>query len=148
MTTIAYKKIGKGGVIACDCQGSDDGRKTRAKIKAQVFNQKVYIVMGSLAIGLRMVQWILNPDGKDCPLDDTDVETAVVEMSLKTGKAQVWEGSVPMPVEDKLYVKGSGGTIALGAMEAGASPAKAVAIAAKWDEGTGMGVQEFTSSRK
>lgn len=150
MTTIAYKRIGKGAMLACDSQSSDDGLLYKAKSKAQVVGDKVYIICGTLGIGLAMIKWIESGSSDDCPiagLSDDD-STEIFEMDLITGKAQLWEASpVPLPIEDKMAAKGTGAGLAIGAMAMGATPTEAITVASKWDEATGMGVQTFKTRR-
>lgn len=106
-----------------------------------------YVVVGCLAFGLKMIQWIMGTREDESPLSDHD-ETAVVAMDLRTGECVVWEApGVPIPIEDKLFAAGSGGPIALGALAMGASAEEAIKAAAAWDDGTGFGVQVVKSKK-
>jgi hypothetical protein len=139
MTTVAYSK----GEIACDKQASDSGMIGRASYKAQVIGNSVYICAGTLTRGRKFVQW-LTEAAEDTPAPPLK-GTQVIEMSLKTGKAVLWEDDIPQPIEEQYYAWGSGSHLAVGAMAFGATPAQAVSVATKHDEGTGGGVQVFTS---
>ncbi len=73
-------------------------------------------------------------------------DTVVVEFCKKTGKAQMWESRhIPLACKGR-YVAGSGGQIALGALEMGATPEEAIRAASKYDAYTGNGVQIWTKS--
>jgi ATP-dependent protease HslVU (ClpYQ) peptidase subunit len=106
--------------------------------KYVVTRDKVYAVSGTLVTGLRFIEWLKGDREKTGPrLKDT----VVVEFDRKTGQAQMWESRhVPLPCKD-VYVTGSGGQIALGALAAGADEKEAIQIASKYDAYTGNGVK-------
>lgn len=140
MTTIAYKD----GVLACDKQATNNGTRLRAAVKLQVRRNYAYAISGHLAAGLAAVDCIERGESNERP----EGKYVVLQMDLQTGKAWEWEDTGnPMPVEDRLWVTGSGGDIALGAMAYGATPEEAVKIAAAWDTDTGFGVQVVRSER-
>lgn len=138
VTTIAYKD----GVLACDKQAVDDGSKVKATGKLIVTKTHAYAVTGHYAYGLAFIRAGLD-------LDERELEKAdVVAMDLRTGKAVVYEPpGTPIPIEERMYAKGSGAQLALGALAMGASPANAVRIASRYDPDTGMGVQVVHSDR-
>jgi hypothetical protein len=62
--------------------------------------------------------------------DEKDWEAIVATK----GGAEVWDAALrPVPVTDKFYAIGSGATLAIGAMEAGATAREAAAIACRRD---------------
>jgi len=140
MTTIAYRK----GILATDKQATDNGTISKAACKATVIDGRVYAITGTLVRGLKFIDWLQSDREEDAPKLKS---TVVVEMDMKTGKARFWEADFPIPVEDSFYAWGSGRDVALGAMEWGADPQNAVLCAARWDDGTGKGVQYFESQR-
>lgn len=142
MTTIVYK----GGVAACDSQSTHEHLVCDGRDKAVKANGKVYLIAGSLVLGHQFVKWVSGDRAGECPITpDSTIE--VLEMDLKNGKARTWEGSVPLPIREKMYVMGSGCHLALGAMAAGASPSDAVKIACQFDTGSSGRVQVFRSEK-
>ena len=138
MTTIAYRR----GVVATDKQTTSNGTISRGRCKAMLFDDAVYCITGTLVRGIKFIKWLRSEQTDNAPKLKS---TVVLEMSMKTGKACLWEDSVPLPIEDSIWAAGSGGDLALGAMAQGASPEEAVRIATRYDDGTGKGVQIFSS---
>lgn len=142
MTTIAYKS----GVLACDKQASDNGTVAKAACKMVRRRDYVYAVAGTLADGLRFIDYLENDPEAEAPELS---KTTVVRMSRTTGHVDVFEEcDYPVPVEDVMYAWGSGADLAIGAMAHGATPREAVLIASKWDSGSGLGVQVAEAKRR
>ena len=134
MTTIAYKQ----GIVACDKQATDGCTVTGGSFKMVKGEASTYVITGTLTRGVRFTNWLEGgQEGKAPKLKDT----IVFEMDNTTGKAQVWEDKVPLPIEDTYWAHGSGGEVALGAMYMGASVEEAIRAATKHDTYTGKGVQ-------
>ena len=138
MTTIALKD----GVLACDKQGTNYGTISTCAAKMVHSDSSVYCFCGTLTTGLKFINWLLDEQRGKAP---SIRKTCVVEMDKKTGAAYVWEDNIPIKIEDSVFATGSGGDVALGAMEAGATPEEAIKIATKWDTHTGKGVQVVVS---
>lgn len=143
MTTIAYKQ----GVVACDKQATNNGVVSRGSYKATTSpdGKTIYFITGTLTRGLKFVEWLVNGGREQEDEAPKLKKTVVLELDMKTGKAQLWEDDIPLPIEDRIAAFGSGGDIALGAMASGASPQEAVNISSRWDDGTGLGVQVYIS---
>lgn len=114
--------------------------RIRTACKLVVTDDFAYAITGGLAEGLAFIN-------RGLDLDELKLKsTTVLAMDLRTGKCVAYEEpGFPIPIEDKMYVAGSGGDIALGAMAFGASPEEAVKIASEWDVDTGLGVQVVLS---
>ena len=138
MTTIAWKQ----GVLVADKQATGDGELMHTCTK--MYKRKGYAMgfAGVLHEGLQFIDWYEKKEGK-CPLKKTEG----LVMNLTTGQCTHWEakGKIGVPVEDDCTAIGSGSALAIGAMEAGASALRAVAIAAKRDPSTGKGIQVIES---
>lgn len=137
MTTIAWKR----GILAADKKTTDGDL---AHICTKMYRKKGYAIAfaGILQEGLEFLEWFDKKEGK-CPLKKTDC----LIMNLITGQCLHWEakGKIAVPVEDECTAIGSGGAIAIGAMEAGATPQEAVRIASRRDPSTGYGVHVIFS---
>lgn len=139
MTTIVWKP----GVLATDKRITDDNLVFgNGAIKAVETEDKVYAITGTITRGLRFVNYLRkNKKGNPPRLKDA----VVVEFDKRSGRAQMWESRhTPLPCKD-FYVAGSGGQIALGALEMGATPEEAIRVASKYDAYTGNGVQVWRS---
>lgn len=137
MTTIAWKS----GVMVADKKATDGDL---AHTCTKIYRKKGYAigVAGILQEGLAFVEWFDKKQGKP-PLKKTDC----LVMNLTTGTCTHWEAKcrVGVPVEDSCTAIGTGGALAIGAMEAGATPQEAVEIASKRDPSTGLGLQTIKS---
>jgi ATP-dependent protease HslVU (ClpYQ) peptidase subunit len=91
-------------------------------------------VAGDMQHCLKFIEWRKNPDTKP-----TMAEPEFEALELTSCGQLLWWGAelVALPIDGDTYAIGSGGPVALGAMEMGASLQKAIAIAAKWDCKTG-----------
>ena len=97
---------------------------------------------GNIEQALRFMEWRRSPDTKPC--FDGGFQCEVIELSACG--ALTWWGAemVGIKIENDHYAIGSGSQFALGAMAMGASPAKAIKIAARWDGATGSEIQTMT----
>jgi len=140
MTTIAWKP----GVMVAD-KKTTDGDLAHSCTK--IYRRKGYAIgfSGYLQEGLQFCDWFHKREGK-CPLKKTDA----LVMNLTTGGCVHWEAKakIGIPVEDPCTAIGSGAGLAIGAMEAGATPQQAVKIAAKRDPATGFGIQTVYSKKR
>jgi 20S proteasome alpha/beta subunit len=140
MTTIAYKN----GVLATDTKASDGDLAALCTSKVYETADEVYAIAGTLSRGLKFVDWLLGGEEGEAPKMKG---VTVVCMSKKDRTVTIYEETdYPMVVEDTMYAWGSGSHLAIGAMAHGATPKEAVAIANKWDNGSGLGVQVFRSN--
>ena len=142
MTTIAYKDF----ILACDSQVTYGNQKAKGSYKAIVTDDKVYAITGSVTRGLRFIEDLVSHTK---PEERTKLkDTVVIEFDKKTGIMQSWESRhIALPLEQKFWADGSGGLIAMGAMEVGASAEEAVRAASKHDCYTGYRVQVFVSDK-
>jgi hypothetical protein len=101
-------------------------------------NGSIIGVAGSFQHALKFIEWRKNLDNKPTMGED-DFEA--LELTAN-GKLFLWQSElIAMPIDGDCYAIGSGGGIALGALEMGASPKKAIALAAKYDNKTGSAAQ-------
>lgn len=94
--------------------------------------------------GLVLLRWLAGPRKAPpkWPSDFSQDEVFLLELSAE-GLA-VWNGwGIRMAIHDPFYSIGSGCLAAMAAMHAGATPEKAVHIAAEFDEGTAAPVHVF-----
>lgn len=100
---------------------------------------------GNLEAALQFVEWRRTPDTKP---EFAENSFEALELSAN-GSLTYWASQlVAMAVEDEFYAIGSGASLALGAMAMGASPKRAIAVAAMYDSGTGPDVQTLTLAGK
>jgi hypothetical protein len=106
---------------------------------------KIHRIKGSLYGGcgnweqlLRMFEWFKHPDQR--PEFRFQPEFEIIQLSPE-GLFLWGPEMIAMPIEQAFYATGSGGQYAMGALECGADLKSAVQIAAKYDSGTGHGVQ-------
>lgn len=101
---------------------------------------------GSLEASLQFVEWRRTPDTKPEFGENSSFEA--LELSAD-GRLTYWASQlVAMAIEDDFYAIGSGASLALGAMAMGASPKRAISVAALYDSGTGSDVQTLTLAGK
>ena len=133
MTTIAANR----SVMAGDSQATDGtGRKSTC---TKIFSKQGCLIgfCGALSDGLRFKEAWPEVEGLDV---DEGFEALVL---APTGLHHYESSMVRMLIEDDFYAIGSGGDLARAAMYAGASPQKAVRIAAKLDVYTGGAVKSI-----
>lgn len=133
MTTIATD----GRSMAGDGQREHRGTvimRNAVKIR-RLSDGRIVGTAGDVAFGMAMVDWLEN--GGDVPTFPSDSDGGIVLLLNPGGSASIFDKyGKEMPVELPCAI-GSGMDLAIGAMEAGASPRDAVAIAARRDGGTG-----------
>ncbi len=126
MTIIAYRD----GVLAADSCVTD-GFVTRG-MKLHRKSGHIIGFCGDVAQALVFVDWFFNQKKNRRP--DLASEAGWEAIVLNKDGATTWDRSLrPIPIDDQFYAIGSGASLAMGAMEYGASAAEAVAIACKRD---------------
>lgn len=138
--------------IVCDRRGMAADKRISGVGSAVFKTAKLYRVRGSI-IGfcgnpeqaLQFIEWRRNPDAKP-----TFTEPSFEAIELTAAGELLWWGveMVAIPIEDECYAIGSGAAYALGAMAMGASPRRAVQVAAQYDSATGAEVQLMTLGGK
>ena len=123
MTTIACNHE----MMAADSQVTDGNIKEKC-IKIFKVNGDIIGIAGSYSEGLAFVRWWSDKEKEKPSFSETE---AIV---LKPdGTIERWDGAFyPMAVKGFQAI-GSGSNFALGAMEMGADPKKAVQVACKYD---------------
>lgn len=99
-------------------------------------------VAGNVEQALRFVEWRRTPESKPTFAEASSIEV----LELTADGRLLWWGAemVGVPIENEFYAIGTGAMAAMGAMSMGASPKRAVAVAALWDAATGPDVQVMT----
>lgn len=149
MTTCVFSKPDK--VVAADSQGTDSaGHKWRVNKIERITRGRTFLGSGHSRTIEQAKLWASKCDKSGRPfspkqepdwgyfLDDPEDRDFQVIVIDKDGE-RVWlldSELTPMEVQGEFFAVGSGAAYALGALEAGASPAQAVAIAAKYDQFT------------
>lgn len=137
MTTVAFKD----GVMACDSQMSGNfiSLTKRKVIKG---NKSIVGFCGDAISGYSGALYLCG-DEQDRPITTRDDDVLFM----------IWDGSRlfladnefrSIPVDDKFHAIGSGGAIAMAAMELGCSAPEAVKMAIKYDEYSGGRVLQYT----
>jgi hypothetical protein len=102
--------------------------------KIQRIRGSLYGGAGNVEQILKMFEWFKNPDMK--PDWKFGVEFEILQLNAEG--LFLWGGEmIAMPLDLPHYAIGSGGQLALGALECGAPPAEAIRIAHKFDPYTG-----------
>lgn len=100
---------------------------------------------GNLEAALQFVEWRRVPDAKP---EFAENSFEALELSAD-GRLTYWATQLTaIDIEDEFYAIGSGASLALGAMAMGASPKRAITVAALYDSGTGSDVQTLTLAGK
>lgn len=147
MTTIAWDGL----TLAADrCRLN--GRDTRQEIcKLWMAGEFVFAIAGDLCDGPVIREWLLHgARWKDRPeMVDQQNPTVGLAVRRRDGAIFLIEGRRSMLVElpGGPTANGSGATYALAAMACGKSAVEAVEIAARFDAGTGFGVDSWTYGR-
>lgn len=103
-------------------------------------------IAGNVEQALRFIDWRRNSGAQPQFVEQPNIE--VIELT-SDGKLFYWGAEmIGIPIEGSCYAIGSGASLALGAMEMGATPKQAIQIAAKWDATTGSDVQTLTLAGK
>lgn len=137
MTTLAYDSKS----IACDSQLTAEDRRLRQKKWLKLPDGTLLVYAGAAAEFQAFVRWLLH-DGRQSEFPKAENLTVVIVHPCGTVEV-IDEDNCSLDTTDKLFVAGSGGPIALGAMAAGLSAKEAVQIAAKYDTGTNPDVDVF-----
>ena len=140
MSTIAYKD----GIIARDSRRLDNGQIVSDKADKLYIMDNVYFFLCGCVCDY---QFLIDAYfGKTLNKDIAIEAVALVVDGLDLYEANVFEGritKVPL-MKDEICAYGTGGNIALGAMESGKSAVEAVEIAKLRDSRTGGEVRTFT----
>jgi ATP-dependent protease HslVU (ClpYQ) peptidase subunit len=129
--------------MVADGQRAHQGTITNLKAtKVRRLNDgSLFGTTGSVTFGCRMVEW-LNDGGELPVLKEPD--DGFIALLLKPSGGLFLMGQDGHPSEIQApYAVGSGMDIAIGAMRAGASPTRAVEIAAECDPHTGGEITEL-----
>jgi len=138
-----------GKTLAADRQGTAGGNKTTVSKIAMVKDGKNIYAVGFVGLhtnGLKMLEWFAEGAVEDeFPQIENDGESLTsMIVASKHGIVVYEQCPTPIKFPDKLQAWGSGGSLALGAMAAGADAKKAVLIASKYDIYCGLGVDAIT----
>ena len=142
MTTIAWD----GKTLAID--SAIENNETIISLRGEklflgIGKYQAVAIAGSISDMNGFVNWLRTEEG-----DPPKYEGGAFAVNKKGKLVGFYNGSgLPMK-EDNISVLGSGGSIALGAMDAGASAVEAIKIACKRDCYTGGKVQSFTVKGK
>lgn len=134
MTTVIATKKAIYADSLCDC--------SIAFYSDKIFRvgESIYGVAGDLEEALQFIEW--RKTGNNKPEFAESVDFDAIEVN-KTG-IYLWQTKlVRMAVKNKTYAIGSGGQYAMGAMDEGATPEKAMKIAEKRDSSTRLPLQKI-----
>ncbi len=138
MTTIAWD----GKTLAADRRATDsEGQiKTVSKLR-RAADGRLLAAAGSVCRCGVLLDWLADPQSGARPAFQDVSEDYVdgIEILL-TGVARLHQRFGYVDILDPFTAIGSGSGIALGAMAAGKTAAEAVEIAARFDSGTGNGI--------
>ena len=125
MTCIAVRS----GVMAADSQATDEFKTGAVKL----YRRKGLIVgiAGNVSQAMVFVDWLFDNRERKPGIEVEDDWSALV---LSADGLMHWDISLrPTPIVDAFYAIGSGASLAMGAMEMGASARQAVRVACKRD---------------
>lgn len=136
MTTVACDRA----TMACDSQITSGGVKSRGR---KIYTAKGALIgfAGNVEMGALFVQWYRGNRSEPPPMWDSMWDSEHDDFSaivlLPSGKILEYGTKlVAMQVEEKFHAIGGGADMAIGAMEAGVSPIKAVQICCRRSDGT------------
>lgn len=134
MTTIAWD----GSTLAGDRRGNAGGMAYELGKLRGTADGRLLGFSGDIGVGMLMLDW-LDRGGARPPQQDTDRWATVLEITPDGacwchGRDSRWR------IEQPFFAIGSGRDFALAAMALGRSAAEAVDLAARFDTGTGNGV--------
>lgn len=128
MTTIAYKD----GVLASDTLGTSGGLRDCNRIqKVHKVGPLLVAGAGASALCARFTEWVRAGMKGDSPWTGNEGGNSLIIMPDDT--ILVFGMNGPWRVKQPVYAMGSGESLALGAMAAGASAEQAVEIAMRYD---------------
>lgn len=130
MTTIAANLKG----MAADTRVTWDDESTSPSIKIEIWAQEILGSAGGFAAGLRFLEWYKAGSKGRKPKVGKDFRMLKL---TKEGLHLIDHDLVWVKIDAPFYAIGSGAQFAVGAMEMGATPAKAIEIAMKHDSYTG-----------
>lgn len=138
MTTIAWD----GKTLAADRQGDAGGLKFAVCKLRTMADGSLIGVAGPLSNGLELIKWIEEGEAPDKlpAFQRTDDWAGLLRIMLDGRILRYERGPIPFEVLEPFYSIGSGRDFAMAAMAMGKSAAEAVELAARFDSGTGLGV--------
>jgi hypothetical protein len=139
LTTIVWKD----GLLATDSRVNQDTIPLKGSYKLIHTDTHAYALSGNLVEALTFVDWVEDspPDAVKPPVDGF----SILKMNKVTGRAWCIEGGYDLPIEDKFFCLGSGGEVARGALEVGATVQQAMRAAIRWDTASGGPIQYVKS---
>jgi len=134
MTTIVYRD----GILAADSLITNLDLRVAQSRKIFSCDRGIGGAVGRLVSAHLFNVWI-QANAPDNPPKADDAEGIFVHPD---GTTYLWEGTEQLiPIEGPFFAFGSGFQLAMGAMECGASAVDAVAVAIKYDSGSGGTIQ-------
>lgn len=148
MTTIAIKDK----ILAFDSKLTADGQFSGFFVKGRRFKNHLVAAAGSAQEIEAFLDWFEAGATEDLKrkfgLHEREVDIQALSIDRK-GNIFLYEDRLyPYRVDAAFYAAGSGGSIAIGAMAAGASAEQALRIAAKFDSYTGGGIKTLSFDEK
>lgn len=134
-------------MIAADNQVTYAGGSIKGKTTKLWSQGKVGLcVAGILEEGIQLKEYVFALYRGEKPEEPNIEETMAYVMDFSTKKPRIFfigKDCMMLELEDDYMAAGSGGTLALGAMAAGADFKQALAVAHKFDPFTGKGIIYF-----
>lgn len=140
MTTIAYSN----GTLAADTQSTAGDTRAGFNIKVAKRGAVLAAAAGTTSLCQRFMDWFRSGMKGDPPVMKMDVHDAWGVLFYEDDRVAALHEAGWERIRTPIWTAGSGGDIALGAMSAGATPAEAVAIAARHDKNTGGDITVLT----
>lgn len=120
--------------MSADTRVTWDDESTSPGIKIERVNSEILGIAGDVAAGNRYLDWYRAGSKGRKPKVAKDFRALRLS---KEGLFLIDHSLVWVKVDAQFYAIGSGANLAIGALEMGASPTKAVEVAAKHDNYTG-----------
>lgn len=120
--------------MAADTRVTWDDETTSASIKIEQWQNEILGAAGDFAAGMRFLEWYKAGSKGRKPKVGKDFRMLKL---TKEGLFLIDHDLVWVKIDAPYYAIGSGAPFAIGAMEMGAAPAKAIEIAMKHDNATG-----------
>ena len=130
--------------MAADQRATDDGPPLCHTKKLHWVKDSIFGLAGDVMAGLAVLEWMKSPKRKRETLykmfgDDVQWRYEFVLMELSRDGLALWNAwGVRMPILDKCYAIGTGGSVALEVVEAGGTPEEGVRRAMKRDQFSGL----------